>query len=439
MNHTTLGFKDFQSLPYDIHSLILSFLSPEDIIAIRKTCKIIFDATLQRDLWMKAVTRMCEENTALPSSFPIPDMSLLELEYASLGVTRWKKLVIDAQNEGQGSLSAVRDISLGNDDIQSAQPYLVPGGRFLLTLTPGRFSIWDLYNIHEASGADRQPIAGFDSECGSFTAHPTPDGSGIIIITVTYHNFTVEDVDIREYYLDFTSVVGNCLVLLYGPLVKIWNFILMDERTIALIREREVRVWDFPQLSASRDAQEEFKKTPESGLSNVVPPRFVVGFPDDYSQDPDYGLGCGGLCDWYTGSRQPLMFDMWEASAGAEYFEFTRFHLDTQHPQGRLQITSESPAQLTLQSSDSRPSCAAYRACGDDAVVAWSDNESIHCHTGGLSSHSRTNSINTLLDIKNVASREFSLCPISGRLCYVNPDTHDVRVVDFFPLPPSKA
>ena len=30
---------------------------------------------------------------------------------------------------------------------------------------------------------------------------------------------------LSEYYLDFTSVVGNRLVFLYGPLVKIWDFV----------------------------------------------------------------------------------------------------------------------------------------------------------------------------------------------------------------------
>jgi len=30
---------------------------------------------------------------------------------------------------------------------------------------------------------------------------------------------------LSQYYLDFTSVVGSRLVLLYGPLVKIWDFV----------------------------------------------------------------------------------------------------------------------------------------------------------------------------------------------------------------------
>lgn len=149
---------------------------------------------------MKAVARMCEENTAHPSSFPVADMGLLELEYASMGVTRWKKLVSDTANAGKGSLSAFRVRRLGNN-VASAQPYLIPGGRFILMLNAGRLSMWDLLDIHEASGPadmDRQPIASVDSlKCSSFTAHPTPDGSGIIIITVTYNGFPGGDTDIR--------------------------------------------------------------------------------------------------------------------------------------------------------------------------------------------------------------------------------------------------
>ena len=146
---------------------------------------------------MKAVARMCEENTAHHSSFPVTDMSLLDLEYASMGVTRWSKLISDTAKAGKGLLSASRVRRLGND-ITSAQPYLIPGGRFLIMLNEGCLSMWDLLDIHEASGpadVDERPIASVDSlDCGSFIAHPTPDGSGIIIITVTY---TSEDTDIR--------------------------------------------------------------------------------------------------------------------------------------------------------------------------------------------------------------------------------------------------
>jgi len=135
--------------------------------------------------------RMCKENTAHPSSFPIADMGLLDLEYASMGVTRWKKLVSDTGNAGKGPLSAFRVRTIRTDnDILSAQLYLIPGGRFLLMLHAGSLLIWDLLNIPEASDPadmDRQPMATVDSfQCSSFMAHPTPDGSGIIIITVTY-------------------------------------------------------------------------------------------------------------------------------------------------------------------------------------------------------------------------------------------------------------
>jgi len=147
--------------------------------------------------------RMCEENTAHPSSFPIADMGLLDLEYASMGATRWKKLVSDTGNAGKGLLSAFRVRRIRNEpnDILSAQLYLIPGGRFLLTLHAGSLLIWDLLDIHEASDPadmDRQPMATVGSiQCNSFMAHPTPDGSGIIIITVTYIGFPAGDTDIR--------------------------------------------------------------------------------------------------------------------------------------------------------------------------------------------------------------------------------------------------
>lgn len=68
-------------------------------------------------------------------------------------------------------------------------------GAFLLMLNTGSLSIWDLLDIQEATdpaNMDRQPIASVDSfDRSSFTTHPTPDGSGIIIITTTHNGITI--------------------------------------------------------------------------------------------------------------------------------------------------------------------------------------------------------------------------------------------------------
>lgn len=96
---------------------------------------------------------------------------------------------------------------------------------------------------------------------------------------------------------------------------------MVRDNTIALIQIDKVCMWDFPELSASGDAQEEFRKLPDSGLSTYVSPRAVVAFPEEHRPEPDDRVGYGGLSDWYTGSRQPLMFDMWKKSPEAGYFE----------------------------------------------------------------------------------------------------------------------
>lgn len=119
--------------------------------------------------------------------------------------------------------------------------------------------------------------------------------------------------------------------------------------------------------------------------------------------------------------------------------KFTSFHVDSQHPQSNLKVISTAPAQHTSRNSYPRPLYAAYRACDDDTVVTLRDDVNIFCHTNGLSSSdSGVNSVTALLNIKNIASREFSLSPIAGRLCYVDRETCDVRVIDFFP-PPRRA
>jgi hypothetical protein len=149
---------------------------------------------------MNAVVRMCEESTVYLPSFPVADKGLLELEYASMGATRWKKFVSNAGNSGEESIR--RTMLLGNNT-SSAELYLIPGGRFLLMLDAETLSIWDLLDCHETIcpvDKEREPIAIVNlplPNCNSFTTHRTPDGSGIRIVIMTHYIAAIGDSDIE--------------------------------------------------------------------------------------------------------------------------------------------------------------------------------------------------------------------------------------------------
>ena len=57
-----------------------------------KTCKALELATRKRIVWIAVLHRVCLENTLFLQSFPIPDMSDLELERAAMAPRRWIKL-----------------------------------------------------------------------------------------------------------------------------------------------------------------------------------------------------------------------------------------------------------------------------------------------------------------------------------------------------------
>ena len=57
-----------------------------------KTCKALELATRQRIVWVTVLHRVCLENTLFLPSFPIPDMSDLELERTTMAPRRWFKL-----------------------------------------------------------------------------------------------------------------------------------------------------------------------------------------------------------------------------------------------------------------------------------------------------------------------------------------------------------
>jgi hypothetical protein len=67
----------------------------------------MFNATLQRDPWLKAIQRMCYENSLCVPSFPVDDMNLLEPEYAALAPRRWEILANSRKDSPLGDMLPV--------------------------------------------------------------------------------------------------------------------------------------------------------------------------------------------------------------------------------------------------------------------------------------------------------------------------------------------
>ena len=104
-------------------------------------------ATRQRIVWMAALHRVCVDNTLFLPSFPIPDMSDLELERAAMAPRKWiEHCGAFQKHSGDNECSDVLNPRTARiidcDGIHSSH-FLVPGGRYMVTAGNG-LSVWDL-------------------------------------------------------------------------------------------------------------------------------------------------------------------------------------------------------------------------------------------------------------------------------------------------------
>ncbi|KAI5827641.1 hypothetical protein K523DRAFT_390701 [Schizophyllum commune Tattone D] len=150
------------NLPFDIFLAIVGFLLPQDIIALRKTCKDLKSLTTARPIWTAAVREMCKRNSVFLTTYDLEGMSLEVLEHTATAPLRCLNLLrshsgprADFTGNSERRLSPLARQALSLR-IPGERPFssfwedhfnffsLVPGGRFLLATSTRHFHIWDL-------------------------------------------------------------------------------------------------------------------------------------------------------------------------------------------------------------------------------------------------------------------------------------------------------
>ena len=203
------GTLTLSNICLDVQIGICMFLYPSDILALRnvcrhqmfslvegnfiiiKTCKALQTSTRERVIWVAALHRVCFDNTLFLPSFPIPEMSDLEIEKAAMGPRRWIELcgAYEKQvffNDGRPAQLLPRTTRIIDDlfdtkvDFDSTDLFLVPGGRYLVCSSPIDIFVLDL---GYASSADCKLMASVEPEGGNKVSmvHTTPDGMGLAI------------------------------------------------------------------------------------------------------------------------------------------------------------------------------------------------------------------------------------------------------------------
>jgi hypothetical protein len=179
------------------------FLHPTDILALRKvcyqstfdvfvvcksymyykTCKALELVTRKRIVWVNSLHRVCHENTLFLPSFPIPDMSNLELERAAMAPRRWIELcgMFPEDQKKDSSEILHRRTSRSFEVVGQWHTFIVPGGKNLVTGGKG-LSVWDLGYV---STVDCKLVASvglkYDSEFLEVQA--TSDGKSLVILS----------------------------------------------------------------------------------------------------------------------------------------------------------------------------------------------------------------------------------------------------------------
>ena len=201
----------------DVQIGICLCLHPSDILALRhvrrhqkfslhkpvnffhiKTCKALQLSTRQRVVWVAALHRVCLDNTLFLPSFPISDMSDLELERSAMAPRRWIELCNAFKEKhlnefGTLPLRPARNINLKaltatpKDYHASTKLFLVPGGRYLVTSSSEALSVLDLgcTSLKNAESAVCTLIASVRLKeiygYRTCIVQATPDGMGLII------------------------------------------------------------------------------------------------------------------------------------------------------------------------------------------------------------------------------------------------------------------
>ncbi|KAJ7597752.1 hypothetical protein C8J56DRAFT_1159592 [Mycena floridula] len=143
---------NLSTLPLDLLIHIQSFVEPKDILSLRKVCHSISESTKKPTVWIVALENLCSRFNVFAPSFPIQQLSVQELEYLSTSEYRFTtRLRTQLTSEHDLRPTCARLLNLFSENYHDCDvgifddAYLIPGGRYLLTITTtSMLQLWDL-------------------------------------------------------------------------------------------------------------------------------------------------------------------------------------------------------------------------------------------------------------------------------------------------------
>ncbi|KAH8834990.1 hypothetical protein DL96DRAFT_17987 [Flagelloscypha sp. PMI_526] len=141
-------------LPPELAYYTLSYASIIDILAIRKTCRYLKHVSHEPLIWINALRSLCHRVHVYLPSYPLDQMSALQLEQACTSWLRFQHTLCHPFNRQGLRPSQLLEHDLPHlpfssktlsMDCSPSSIRLVEGGRFLVTLTNDFVKLWDLH------------------------------------------------------------------------------------------------------------------------------------------------------------------------------------------------------------------------------------------------------------------------------------------------------
>ncbi|KAF7764058.1 hypothetical protein Agabi119p4_8595 [Agaricus bisporus var. burnettii] len=132
------------SLPPDVLISLMRFLRPLDLIALRQTCRYLYEANNRRIVWITALIDVCVENDVFLPTFPIDVMTTEQLLRAATSPSRLSAFLRrNHEKKLVPTVHTILDLELSEGDF-TTMLYFVPGGRFIVLLSLRTLQLWDI-------------------------------------------------------------------------------------------------------------------------------------------------------------------------------------------------------------------------------------------------------------------------------------------------------
>ncbi|KDR67671.1 hypothetical protein GALMADRAFT_161465 [Galerina marginata CBS 339.88] len=315
-------------LPLDIHSNILGFLHPTDIIATGQSCKSLHFVCSMRSIWIGALRSTISTNFIF-GPFHAPNlMTLDELQHAATAPARMVRLLEGRQRKKNYENRKIHclystvvplyrtDECDGDFELDIQKIFLVPGGRYVVATSSARLMVIDLKRFFNSSGDDPAEYVvslQFRPNSNDIKVGQAPDKPSNLRIVVPevrnnslMYSVTVFEYDSSTHELSIlrrfllpsdlgerrlvSCLVNNLFVFVARQvsIVYVWDFVrdlyvswkfdaegrisnvMVSANKVILLSKHSVDIWNMPPLFAPKHEVMHSTPTPSSSIANVV-------------------------------------------------------------------------------------------------------------------------------------------------------------------------